>query len=387
MLFRLKTDITEHFSEEAMNLEELRKNIDEIDDELLKLFEKRMEITHNVAQYKIENGMNVFQSARENEIIEKVRSKAPNGLENSVETLFTTIMDIGKSKQFSEFFAGNCNIDYTEFKLSDNMKIACPGIEGSYSEQAAYQISKNAELKYYETFEDVFEAVGKGEMPYGIVPIQNSTAGSVSATYELLSKENLYIACSTKVKVNHCLACKKSTDLSEITKVFSHEQGLMQCSEFIKENNLFKRECPNTSLAALQVSKSNEPIACICSESCAKEHGLKILNTNIANANKNYTRFILVSNKLYSSKNANIVSVTLTIPHAHSALYRLLTKFSVCGLNLVRLENKPIASKDFDVQFYLDFEGSILNHDVPKLIAELKSDLSYFKFLGNFEEI
>lgn len=370
-----------------MNLDELRKNIDETDDELLKLFEKRMGITHQVALYKIENGLEVFQSGREQAIIDKVRSKVPEGLENSVETLFTTIMDISKSKQFSEFFAGDCNIDYTEFDLSDNMKIACPGVEGSYSEQAAYQLSKNAELKYYEDFDDVFEAVEKGEMPYGIVPIQNSTAGSVSATYELLSKSNLCIACSTKVKITHCLACRQDTDEAEIKKVFSREQGLMQCSEFIKEKGFFKRECANTSLAALQVSESNEPIACICSEECAKEHGLKILKTNIANANENYTRFILVSNKLYSSKRANMVSVTLTIPHTRSALYRLLTKFSVCGLNLVRLENKPIASKDFDVQFYLDFEGSILNPDVPKLIAELKTELTHFKFLGNYEEI
>lgn len=370
-----------------MNLDELRKNIDEIDDELLKLFEKRMKISHQVALYKIENGLKVFQSEREKSIIDKVRKKSPKGLENSVETLFTTIMDIGKSKQFSEFFAENCDIDYTEFTLSDNMKIACPGIAGSYSEQAAYQISKNAQIEYYEDFGDVFEAVEKGEMPFGIVPIQNSTAGSVSATYELLSKSNLYIACATKVKVNHCLACRYDTDKSEIKKVFSHEQGLMQCSEFIKEKSFFKRECPNTSIAARMVSESKEPLACICSEECAKEHGLKILETNIANANKNYTRFILVSNKLYSSKRADIVSVTLTIPHTRSALYRLLTKFSVCGLNLVRLENKPLASKDFAVQFYLDFEGSILNPEVPKLIAELKSELSFFKFLGNFEEV
>ncbi len=370
-----------------MNLDELRKNIDEIDDELLRLFEKRMEITHQVAQYKIENGIKVFQSERENAIIDKVRSKAPDGLQNSVETLFTTIMDIGKSKQFSEFFAGNCEIDYTEFERSDNMQIACPGIVGSYSEQAAYQISKNAEIKYYHDFDDVFEAVEKGEMPYGIVPIQNSTAGSVSATYELLSRSNLYIACSTRVKINHCLACRQDTDESDIRKVFSHEQGLMQCSDFIKENKFFKRECANTSIAAHLVSESGEPLACICSEECAKEHGLKILKTNIANADKNYTRFILVSNKLCSSKRADIVSVTLTISHRRSALYRLLTKFSVCGLNLVRLENKPLASKDFDVQFYLDFEGSILNPEVPKLIAELKSDLRYFKFLGNFEEV
>ena len=381
------TYIKQIYSEELMDLNELRKSIDKIDDELLKLFEQRMKITHQVAQYKIENELEVFQSGREQAIIDKVRSKMPSELENSAETLFTTIMDISKSKQFSEFFADDCDIDYKEFKLYDDMKIACPGVEGSYTEQAAYQISKNAQLRYYEDFDDVFEAVENGEMPYGIVPIQNSTAGSVSATYELLSKTNLYIVCSTKVKITHCLACRKDTDESEIKKVFSREQGLMQCSDFIKERGFFKRECPNTSLAALQVSESSEPIACICSQECAKEYGLKVLDTNIANANENYTRFILVANTLYSSKRADIVSVTLTIPHIHSALYRLLTKFSVCGLNLVRLENKPIASKDFDAQFYLDFEGSILNPDVPKLIAELKSELSYFKFLGNYEEV
>ncbi len=370
-----------------MNLDELRKSIDQIDDKLLKLFEERMKIAHDVALYKIENGLDVFQSEREKAIIEKVRSKASDGLENSAETLFTTIMDISKSKQFSDFFADNRKIKYSEFKITDNMNIACPGIEGSYSERAAFQISKNAKLRYYQDFDNIFEAVENGEMPYGIVPIQNSTAGSVSATYELLSKTNLYIVCSTKVRINHCLACRQETEEVDIKKVYSHVQGLMQCSEYIKEKGFYKREMPNTSFAALHVSQSNEPEACICSEECAKEHGLKILEKNIANANDNYTRFILVANKLYSSERANTVSVTLTIPHARSALYRLLTKFSVCGLNLVRIENKPIASKDFAVQFYLDFQGSILNPEVPKMIAELETELSYFKFLGNYEEI
>lgn len=370
-----------------MDLSELRLNIDKIDDEIIKLFVKRMALTHNVAEYKINNNIEVFQATRETEILDNIKSKVPNELCGSAETLFTTIMDISKSRQFNDFFSSKSNINYKEFKITDDMKIACPGTFGSYSEKAAFQISKNAQLTFFETFDEVFENVSNGTFPFGIVPIQNSSTGSVRSTYDLLNNNDLYVASSTRVKISHCLAVKNGTSESDIQFVYSHEQGLLQCSKYLKEKAFKSKEYFNTALAAKLVKESDENLACICSETCAKEHGLKILDTNISNAEENYTRFILIAKDIFCSNRANIVSVTLALPHTRSALYRLLTKFSVCGLNLLRLENKPIATKDFDAQFYLDFEGSILNKDVAVLISELKSELSYFKFLGNFFEV
>ncbi len=370
-----------------MDLQQLRGQINEIDEQILKLFEQRMNIASQVADYKIKNGLPVFQSSREQEIIDKVRSNVPEGLENGAEVLYNTIMDISKSQQYQELHPESAAIDYEPFDFSMVNKIACPGTYGSYSEIAAKQISSTADIAFYNTFDDVFEAVINGECDYGILPIQNSTAGSVTQAYALMKRYNFYIVGGTRVKVEHCLAAREETQFEQIERVLSHEQGLMQCSEFLKENAFKTKEYVNTALAAEFVKNSDKPYAAICSEDCADEMGLKVLRRDIGNSSDNYTRFILISKNIMVTDDADIISVTLSTPHSRSALYRLLTKFSVSGLNLLRLENKPIATKDFDVIFYLDFEGSVKSREVVSLISELSSELSYFKFLGNFKDI
>lgn len=371
-----------------MDLKDLREQINSIDKEILELFVKRMGICLDVAKYKIDNNLPVFQNGRENEIIAKVRENSPEWLENSSELLFTTIMDISKSQQYQRVFEHDDKMDYLDFsKVKENPKIACPGTSGSYSHIACKKLFEKSEPEFYEDFEDVVKAVVNGKADFGIVPIQNSTAGSVHQTYSLLKKYNCYISASTKVKVSHCLVTREDTDFSQVKRVYSHEQALAQCSEFIKENGLVAEKFSNTALAGEYVKNSTEPIAGICSEECAKRLGLKIVNNSIINEDENYTRFILISKEIYSSTDADIISVSLSVPHTKSSLYRLLTKFSVAGLNLLRIESRPIASSDFDVVFYLDFEGSIENPLVSKLVAELSSELSYFKFLGNYKSI
>lgn len=370
-----------------MDLKDLRKQINEIDEQILSLFEKRMAVASQVADYKVKNGLPVFQSDREKEIIQKVRSNVSNGLENGAEVLYNTIMDISKSHQYQKLFSNSDVIEYAPFDYSMVDKIACPGTYGSYSEIAAKQISSSADISFYNSFDEVFEAVINGECNFGILPIQNSTAGSVTQTYELMKRYNFYIVGGTKVKVEHCIAARHDTSFENVTTVLSHEQGLMQCSEFLKQNGFKTKEYLNTALAAEFVKNSSQPYAAVCSEECADEMGLRVLRRNIGNAYDNYTRFILISKNILISDDADIVSVSLSTPHSRSALYRLLTKFSVAGLNLLRLENKPIASKDFDVVFYLDFEGSVKNREVASLLSELSSELTYFKFLGNFKEI
>ena len=217
--------------------------------------------------------------------------------------------------------------------------------------------------------------------------IANSTAGTVSQTYELLRKYDFHISATTKIEINHCLAVRNDTDPAGIKRVFSHEQALMQCSEYLAEKGYSTRPYENTALAAAFVKESNEPYAAICSEVCANELGLKIIDRNIANAESNFTRFILFSKTAKRLEDADTISVSLTLPHQTSALYRLLTKFSVAGLNLTKLESRPIANTDFDVLFYLDFEGSVTSPEVVRLIRELKHELAYFKYLGNYKEI
>ena len=370
-----------------MDLTELREQINDTDKQIQALFEKRMGLCMDVAEYKLKNNMQVFQSGREKEIIKKVRDGAPEGLETPSEVLFTTLMDISKSLQYQRFFAANTQMEYIPLDLSQKTKVAVPGTAGSYSEEASLKLLPNGDITFFADFEDVVKSVMQGECDFGVLPIQNSTAGSVSRTYDLLKKYELKICASTKVRIDHCLAAKRDMPISDISIVYSHEQALMQCSEFLLGHKLKCHGHDNTALAAKKVKESSEPIAAVCSRRCANDMGLVILAENIAKANDNHTRFILISKDTLCPDDADTISVSLTLPHTRSALYRMLTKFSVVGLNLTMIESKPIANSDFDVVFYLDFEGSIKTPEVVKLITELSRELTFFRFLGNYKEI
>lgn len=370
-----------------MELSELRKDINDIDSKIIKLFQKRMECSFGVAEYKIKNNMPVFQADREKEIIQRIKSCVPQELENSAEVFFTTLMDISKCKQYQKFFADSNQIEFQPLDLTGNPIVAVPGTVGSYSHIASTQFLKNGRPVFYENFEEVFHAVDNGEAEFGVLPFANSTTGSVVQTYHLMREHDFKICAETKVKVDHCLAAKQGVKLEDIKSIYSHEQGIMQCSRFIKEHGFKTHTYSNTSLAACYIKGSDKPLGAICSRVCADELGLEVLEQGIADAQENYTKFMLISKKTLCHAEANMISVSLALPHTSSSLYRLLTKFSVAGLNLCMIESMPIANTDFDVIFYLDFEGSITSPDVAKLINELNSELSYFKFLGNYSEI
>ena len=369
-----------------MDLQELRMGINDIDKQMQELFNKRMDLCFQVAEYKIKNDLPVFQSGREKEILQRVEDNAPDNLKGASKVFFQTVMDISKCKQYQKFFADKSHIEYKKLDLSGKHMVAVPGTNGSYSHIACSHFFEDFEPDFFEDFEDVFSAVENGEAEFGILPIANSTAGTVAQTYDLMKKHDFKICAATKVKISHCLAVRPGVKFEDIKSVYSHEQGLFQCSDFIEENHFKTHKYANTALAACYIKDSDQPYGAICSEDCANELGLDILRKDIANAKQNYTKFILISKDTLKSENANIVSVSLALPHTSSALYRLLTKFSVAGLNLSMIESMPIANTDFDVVFYLDFVGAIDSPDVARLMNELSSELSYFKFLGNYEE-
>lgn len=370
-----------------MLLDDYRAQIDEINKQMQELFNKRMELSFKVAEFKMENGMEVFQPEREQVILDAVEKNAPEGLGNASKVLFQTIMDISKCRQYQELFDVGGMEEYKTLDFNKHYITAVPGAFGSYSHMAADKFFPDHEPLFFSDFEDIFISVESGRADFGILPIANSTAGTVTRTYELMKKHDLRICASTKVKVSHCLAARKGTRPDDITIVYSHEQAIMQCSEFLREHRYKAHHYANTALAAEYVADSDEPYAAICSEKCARELGLEILFRDITDARENYTKFILVSKDCLRTEGADTVTVSLALPHTQSALYRLLTKFSVAGLNLTMIESRPIANTDFDVVFYLDFEGDIDDPDVKKLMNELRSELSYFKFLGNYKEI
>ncbi|MBR6101197.1 MAG: chorismate mutase [Ruminococcus sp.] len=370
-----------------MDLNELRQGINDIDEQIEELFIRRMKLCTEVAEYKISKGLPVFQKGREDEIIRRVRSEMPEQLEGGGAVLFTTMMDISKLLQYQRIFENSKLPEWSALDLDEEAVAAVPGINGSYSHIACRRFSEKLAPRFYDSFPEVFKAVERGDAKFGVLPIVNSTAGSVGQTYELLKEYDLNICATTKVRIDHCLAARKGLTLSDIKEVRSHDQALMQCSHYLAAHGFTTASAENTSLAAEYAANSDEPVAAICSEECAREQGLEILEHSVADADKNYTRFILVSKERLVPEGADIISVSLALPHEAASLYRMLTKFSAAGLNLLMIESRPIANTDFDVVFYLDFEGSLDSKQVQLLMGELEYELSYFRFLGSYKEI
>lgn len=370
-----------------MDLQELRSGIDDIDNEIINLFEKRMELCKNVALYKKANNLPIFQSEREVQIIQKVRDKTKNPeLKDGTSALFTAIMDISKDFQQREIMKSEPDINFKSIQnLDDAKKIGCQGTSGANSETAKIMIfGEDKPVTFFQTFEDVFKAVENGDVDYGIIPLQNSTAGSVTPAYDLMRKYNFNIVNSVCVEITNCLAVKKNIDISEIECVYSHPQALSQCSEFLEKNNLKNQQYNNTATAAKYVAESDENIGVICSEDCAKALGLNIIAFGISNVIPNYTQFICISKDFKVLPDADTISVILNISNTSGSLYRLLTKFFIAGMNLIRIESRPIKNGSFDVMFYLDFKGNIHDKNVQALIKGLEAELEYFKLLGAY---
>ena len=371
-----------------LDLSALRSEINDIDMQMLALFEKRMEICRDIAVYKSENGLPVYQEGREKEIINNVRINSPYWLSDASAVLFSSLMDISKCLQAEELTRGKRYQVPKAFEPGRAEVIACQGTSGAYSEAACIkQFGKDKPIRFMTSFSDVVGLVESGRADFGILPLENSTVGTIEETYSLLAKNELYINSVIRVEITHCLAAKPGTDRDAVTKVFSKKEALAQCSDYIKAHGLTPMDYANTALAAEMVKNSPEDIACICSTDCAQRLGLEIIDEKVANAYPNFTRFICFSKEFASPDGADTIAVSFTAPHTPGGLYRTLTKFAVNGLNLTKIVSMPVAGKDFDVQFFLDFEGSYTNRKVVTLLDDLGSSLSYFRFLGNFSEI
>lgn len=375
-----------------MDLKSMRDEIDRIDDEMAELFRKRASVAEKVAEYKRRNNMAVFQGGREAEVLERAAEHVPDDLKDGARLFFTTLMDISKCRQQQLL------TEIPPFIVDD--PIASPVVgavtKGSYTADACEKFcGADCDVRYFSDFAEVFSAVENGDIDYGVLPIENSTAGEVNVTYDLMLKHKFFICRSTMIPINHVLAAKKGAKLSDIKVVMSHQMALKQCSGFIKREKLACTEMSSTAKAAEAVAASTgNTVAAICSASCARLFGLDIIADDITDIKDNYTRFIMFSHGLQVPKKASVVSLCLTVPHTAGSLYRILTRFAYCGLNLCHIESKPVPDslsylKDdaFDFIFYLDFIGSIRDESVLKLLTGLEKEMRFYRFLGNYEEI
>ena len=369
-----------------MDLKQLRDGIDGIDKEILSLFMKRMELCKGVADYKKKHDMPVFQGGREQQVIDRIQELTEDKrLEKGTAALFTTIMDISKILQNRTILSESPDYTFTSPDFAGAKRIGCQGTSGANSEAAAEKVFGKRDFSFYPSFEEVFKAVQAGEVDYGVLPVQNSTAGSVDSTYDLMANYPFYIVKMVTLEINHCLAVKKGTKLEDITCVYSHRQALSQCEVFLSKTGLKKAEYSNTATAAEKVLNSGEPIAAICSVDCAEKLGLEVLARDIADCTINRTQFIIISKDMQVADDSDAVSVMLTIPNTKGSLYRLLTKFYVNGMNLLRIESRPIRDGSFDVMFFLDFSGKLSDPSVKAVLRDLEENLENFRCIGTFK--
>lgn len=377
------------------DIKEIRGEIDTTDNEILELFLKRMELAKEVAEYKNANGLPILNKAREREILADVTKKS--GDKNLyAHRFFSLMMDLSKAYQ-GEFIPPMTSTVETirnsllpaETTFPKYGTVACQGVEGAYSGEAADLMFPCGDVMFMKSFDAVFDAVSDGIVSFGIVPLENSSGGSVRAVYDLLQKHDVTIVRSQKILVRHELLMKSGADPDKIEEIYSHEQAIVQCSKFLKRfgDKVKVIPAPNTAMAAKMVAESENPnVASISSHSCAQLYGLKTINDNIANSENNYTRFVCITRKPQIFPGANKISLILTTPHKPGALYDILAKFSALGINLIKLESRPIPGHDFEFIFFLDIEASVNEPGVLSMISELEQTCGTFKFLGNYFE-
>ena len=378
-----------------MDINQAREKLNGIDDQLVSLFAERMQTVLAVAQYKKEHNLTVLDKSRETDILNRVTEAAGSELAGYTKVLFNTLFDLSRSYQ-SQFIHKDSALqkevrqalEQTPAKMPDQAVVACQGVEGAYSQAACEKLFSLPSIMYFKSFEAVFNAADKGMCRYGILPIENSSAGSVSQVYDLMKKFRFSIVRSVKLRINHTLLAKKGTRLEDIREIYSHEQGLNQCNEFLREHPEIKANVyENTAVAAKMVADSDRTdIAAISSRECAELYGLQILSDHIQNSDNNYTRFICISRTPEIYPGADKMSLMFTLPHRPGSLYSVITKFATLGLNLTKIESRPIPGKDFEFMFYFDASVSAHSAELLKLLAELEGTLEQFSFLGCYAE-
>ena len=378
------------------DLKTLRARIDELDDGIIDLFRERMAAARDIAACKRESGLGVLNRSREREVLARVTGRAGEELESYAKLLYQTIFEVSRSYQDrllvddSAFTARiEAAIQNTPPLFPTKATVACQGVEGAYSQVACDKLFSLPSILYFRQFDGVFQAVQSGMCRYGILPIDNSSNGSVGRVYDLMRNHRFHIARSTRLCVRHSLLAKPGVALSDVKEIFSHEQALGQCSEYLKELRGVKvTVCENTAAAARLVAESDRrDIAAISSPHCAGLYGLSVLNDRVQNSENNYTRFICISKELEIYPGANRISLMLSTAHRPGSLYELLSKFAALGVNLTKLESRPLPGSDFEFVFYFDMEASVLSPDVRKMLASLAASPELFVFLGNYQEV
>ncbi|MBQ6796197.1 MAG: prephenate dehydratase [Clostridia bacterium] len=363
------------------NLEYYRAEIDKIDTELIALMEKRMDVAKHIGEIKLKSGMQVLDTAREEKVLrsrmEKVTEKEYEGV---IEEFFVKVMALSRGVQQNL-------IDSYKMKQSLSGKACYQGVDGGYGSIAASKVF-GENIYNVKTFENVIEEVERGNADYGVLPMENSTTGSITDVLDMLCSHEVYIVGETAIKVEHNLLALPEASLSDITDVYSHEQGFFQCKEFLKDKNWRLNSVVNTAVGAKSVSEEgNVHKAAIASKRAAKLYGLKVLCEDVASGKANATRFIIISKKPQMGEGATKAAVVFSVPHVSGALVSALEIFARHSVNLLKIESRPVIDRMGEYRFFAELEGNIGDENMINAIGELKKYATSYKYLGNFKKI
>ncbi|HIW81894.1 MAG TPA: prephenate dehydratase [Candidatus Acetatifactor stercoripullorum] len=374
-----------------MDLRKLREQIDGIDEQIVALYEKRMDISRQVAEYKIETGKKVFDRQREQEKLARVKTLTHNEFNShGVEELFEQIMSMSRKLQY-QLLAEKTGMGRLPFIGVDELdtkkaRVVFQGAEGAYSQAAMMTYFGDAVDSFHvDSFRDAMSAIDEGSADFAVLPIENSTAGIVSEIYDLLVEFENYIVGEQIIKIEHCLLGVPGAELSDIKRVYSHPQSLMQSARYLADHDWQQISMQNNAFAAAKVAKEGDKTqAAIAGEHAGKIYGLKVLKKGINHSGSNSTRFIIVTNQKIFRKDAGKVSICFEVAHESGSLYHMLSHFIYNNLNLTKIESRPIEDRNWEYRFFVDFEGNLADSSVKNALRGLREEARNMKILGNY---
>ena len=378
-----------------MELSEIRTKINDVDDELLRLFLERMELSEEVAAYKNEHHLPILNKERERAILAKVTEKAGDK-ERYAYHLFSTLFELSRSRQ-AELISAPTKVE-AQVKASlaaggdvfpQTGLVACQGVEGANSQVACDKLLPRGNIVYVKSFEAVVAAVESGLCKFGVLPIENSSNGSVRTVYGLLQSHNLSIVRSTRLCIRHELLALPGVKMDDITEIYSHEQAIGQCSKFLNSlNGVHVSPCDNTAMAAKMVAEcGSRHAAAISSHPCAALYGLECVSDAIQDSDNNYTRFFCIAKDPVIYAGANRISLIIACDNKPGALYEILSKLAALNINMTKLESCPVSGRNFEFIFFLELEASVQEPGVLSMLQEMERSCASFNFLGSYAEV
>ena len=364
------------------DLAELRNQIDAIDGEMVSLFEKRMAVSEQVAQVKMQNNLAILDASREEKVIARARERVSPKNEAEAAALMNCVMALSKMRQKNQLIpAGEVFFPPSGTRKTENITVAFQGVDGAWGEQAAKTMFPQATHTNRDYFDDVFESVTNGTADFGILPIENSQTGAIGEVYDLLRRHRCYIVGQVWVDIAHCLLALPGTEITDIREVLSHPEGFSQCGRFIKGKNLDCSASTNTAVAAKTVAERGEKrYAAIASRHAADLFGLEVIAPNIMDNPNNRTRFIAIAAKPLYDESCNTVGITFSTMHKSGALCAVLQSFMLAGINLSRIESRPVSAEKY--RFFADLQANILSPATKDVILQAATNCEYFEILG-----